>query len=312
MHVEGADQLAVRVGDRQCVDLELLHHFDGFDRELVRTDGAGFAVMTSATVSARRSMSFSNARRRSPSVKMPSTRRRLSTTVVMPIPPREISRMAAATGASGCHEGQVLVRDVPHMGSAGGDRDCRRGGAGEIVGAEAPRIKQRDSQRIAEGEGGGRARRRREVVRTGLLGDRCIEMGIRLGGERRCGAAGDRDDLAPWRLMMGMIAISSALSRIREGDEDVIARDHAEIAMARFCRMHEIGRRAGAGECRSDLARDVPGLADAADDDAAMAVQDESECREEGAVDAVDQGGDGIRLMRRTFDLPVRALSARA
>ena len=60
--------------------------------------------------------------------------------------------------------------------------------------------------------------------------------------------------------------------------------------------MHEVGRRAGAGECRSDLARDVPGLADAADDDAAMAVQDESECREEGAVDAVDQGGDGIRL----------------
>ena len=54
-----------------------------------------------------------------------------------------------------------------------------------------------------------------------------------------------------------------------DGEDHVLARDHAEIAVARLGRMHEEGRRAGRGEGGGDLLADVAALADAGDDDAA-------------------------------------------
>ncbi len=60
------------------------------------------------------------------------------------------------------------------------------------------------------------------------------------------------------------------------------ARDHAEVAVARFAGMHEEGGRAGRGEGRGDLAPDVAGLAHAGDDQAAL-----------GVADQFDGGGEG-------------------
>ncbi len=45
--------------------------------------------------------------------------------------------------------------------------------------------------------------------------------------------------------------------------------------------MDEEGRGAGRGECRGELARDVTRLADAGHDDAAAAIQDQRDRRDE-------------------------------
>ena len=63
------------------------------------------------------------------------------------------------------------------------------------------------------------------------------------------------------------------LAGVRQHQHDVVARDHAEVAVLRLGGMHEERRRAGRRERRGDLARDVPGLADAGDDDAAAAAR---------------------------------------
>ena len=66
--------------------------------------------------------------------------------------------------------------------------------------------------------------------------------------------------------------------------------------MGGFGGMHEVGRGAGAGEGGGDLARDVAGLADAGDDDAAAAGENQRDRPGKAGVEAVDQAGDGLRL----------------
>jgi hypothetical protein len=55
-------------------------------------------------------------------------------------------------------------------------------------------------------------------------------------------------------------------STVSPDQENVLMRDHAEVAMACFARMHEIGRRAGGGKRASDLHADMAALAHAGDD----------------------------------------------
>ena len=76
----------------------------------------------------------------------------------------------------------------------------------------------------------------------------------------------------------------------------VVAGDHAEVAVARFGRVNEERRRPGARERGSDLAPDVPRLADAADHDSAAAREDHPQRVEEAFVEARGEGGDGLRL----------------
>ena len=66
---------------------------------------------------------------------------------------------------------------------------------------------------------------------------------------------------------------------------DVVVRDHAEVAVARLGGVHEERGRAGAREGGGDLARDVPGLADAAHDHAAAAGKDQAQRFEEPLVE---------------------------
>ena len=69
--------------------------------------------------------------------------------------------------------------------------------------------------------------------------------------------------------------------------DDVVGRDHPEVAVLRVGRVDEEGRRAGRRERGGELARDVPGLADAADHDAAAA-----------AVEDVDRADERVRQPR--------------
>ncbi len=63
--------------------------------------------------------------------------------------------------------------------------------------------------------------------------------------------------------------------------------------MTGFTGVHEIGRCAGAGKCRSDLARDVSGFAHAAHDHSPLAGEDEIQRSKKMLVYAFDKSLNG-------------------
>jgi len=110
---------------------------------------------------------------------------------------------------------------------------------------------------VAERERGGRARGRNQVHRAGFLGHAAIQRDIRRLGERRARRTGDGNQPGaepPNGFEQPEDFIRFAA--IGERHDNVVALDHSEIAMDRFRRVEEDGRRAGAGERRGDLAAD--------------------------------------------------------
>ncbi len=85
-----------------------------------------------------------------------------------------------------------------------------------------------------------------------------------------------------------------------QGDQHVIRRDHAEIAMAGLGSMHEKRRGAGGGEGGGELAADMPALAHAGDDDPPARILDQPhrplDTFAERAVQGIEQGGQPGRL----------------
>ena len=67
-----------------------------------------------------------------------------------------------------------------------------------------------------------------------------------------------------------------ALAGVRDGDDDIALRDHAEVAVAGLSRMNE--ERWGAGACHSRgyLRGDVPGFAHAGHDNLALAGEEDA------------------------------------
>ena len=63
------------------------------------------------------------------------------------------------------------------------------------------------------------------------------------------------------------------LTGIRQRHHDILARDHADIAVAGLGRMQEERRRTGAGQRRRDLSADMAGLAHAGHHHATAAVE---------------------------------------
>ena len=64
---------------------------------------------------------------------------------------------------------------------------------------------------------------------------------------------------------------------VRNRNDDIVFGDHAQIAVSCFCRMNEECRRSGGSERCCDLACNVPALADAADDNASLAVENQGD-----------------------------------
>ncbi len=85
-----------------------------------------------------------------------------------------------------------------------------------------------------------------------------------------------------------------AFAGIGQRNDHILRRDHAEIAVAGLARMHEVRGSAGAGHGRGDLARDVSRLAHAADDDPALAREDEVQRLQKLVVDTLHERLDGI------------------
>ena len=89
-----------------------------------------------------------------------------------------------------------------------------------------------------------------------------------------CGRPVIAISVLPWRLSTGSSSQDFVgLAGIRQRQHHVGVGDHAEVAVAGFARVHVEGRRAGRGQGRGDLARDVAGLAHAGADHAAAAGQ---------------------------------------
>ena len=104
------------------------------------------------------------------------------------------------------------------------------------------------------GRGGGR-----QAVRAGFLGARQLQHHVGLLGQRRVGARGDGDQRHLEAARVGQdIAELDALARPGHGHDGVVARDHAEVAVAGLARMHEEGRRAGRGEGGGELLATCP------------------------------------------------------
>lgn len=81
--------------------------------------------------------------------------------------------------------------------------------------------------------------------------------------------------------------------------------------MAGLRRMNKKGRRAGTGEGRSDLSSDMTRLAHAADNDATMAIENQSQRLHETAIDAVDQREYGISFYTQNLAGQVERLRRR-
>ena len=185
--------------------------------------------------------------------------------------------------------GRHLQHRIRHLGAERGERD-RLAAVHDVAGefqqraepaagmqqaeidrGEAAAFQERDRQRVAERQLHERGGGRREIVRAGLASLRQHQRHIGGLAERAVAVRGhghQADPEAP-RIVDQVLELGG-FARPRQRHDDVVGRDHAEIAMARFAGMHEKRRRSGGGQGRRDLAGDVAGLAHAGDDDAAL------------------------------------------
>jgi hypothetical protein len=92
--------------------------------------------------------------------------------------------------------------------------------------------------------------------------DAGVEVDVGFVGQRRgFGLPVMAISLPPWRLTSGTMVSSSSLSpEFDNRDQHVVAGDHAEVAMHGLGRMHEVGRRAGAGQVAAILRAMCPDL----------------------------------------------------
>ena len=115
-------------------------------------------------------------------------------------------------------------------------------------------------------------------------------MDVRLAGKGRLRVAGDRNQaptqaLDQWHDGQQLVVAP----RVGDGDQDVLATDHAQIPVHRFGGMNEECRCACTGQCRGNLPPDVPGFANTADDHAPPAGQDELDRSHELGTETIDQ-----------------------
>ena len=168
----------------------------------------------------------------------------------------------------------------------------------KIARREAAAFEQRDSQRVAEHELHRRRRGWRKAVRAGLVGSRQGEADVGLAAERALRARGHGDERNGVASGEGDDRREfDRLARPGQGEYDIAALQHAEVAVARLGRMDEGGGLTGRGERRRDLAGDVAGLAHASDDDAAARRGDRLHRLQEGVAEAAP-GGPAHRCRR--------------
>src|SRR5690606_3283264 len=168
---------------------------------------------------------------------------------------------------------------------------------GEILAVEAARLEAGDGDGVTQHQGCRGAGCGSQVQGAGFLVHGGVQCQVGAAGELGIRVAGQGDDARANPLGDGNDG-DQFLGRAGIGDrqQDVLAGQHAQVAVDGLGRVHEEGRRAGGCQRGGDLAGDVAGLADAGDDDAAGAVEDQVDCLGEVRVDAAPQGLQGLDL----------------
>jgi len=175
--------------------------------------------------------------------------------------------------------------------------------ARKIFRAKAARIKKRDRQCIAERERGRGAGSGGQIERARFPGNCSLEVYIGQRSKRRVGAAGDRDQAGT--LPSGDWHDSGELfggARVRHRNQHVVAGHHAKIAVTCLCRMQKKRRCPGGGQRCCDFPGNMAGLADAADNHSARAVQNHSTGLNKGRTDSLRQSLDCFGLNAKHFD----------
>ena len=116
----------------------------------------------------------------------------------------------------------------------------------EILGRKSARVEERECNRVAERERRRRRSGRRKPQRTGFGVDGRIEMHVCALGERALLIARECDDLRALTLQVRHQQHQLVgFTGIRQHHDDVVGRDHAEVAMSGFCGVHKKCRRTG-------------------------------------------------------------------
>ena len=170
-------------------------------------------------------------------------------------------------------------------------------GARKFVAAETFCLHDGDRKRVPKRERRSGAGRGREVERTGFFLRARVDVHVGFAGESRLFIAGEGDQLGSLpldhrhdRQQLG------AFTGVRESDEHVVERDHAEVAVTCFGGVHEVRRRARARHRGGNLACDMARLSNPADYDAAMAIKNQAHRLGKTFVEFVDQGSNCRRL----------------
>ncbi len=141
-----------------------------------------------------------------------------------------------------------------------------------------------------------RARRsRHQVPATGLLVDADVEVHVGEARERRIRVAAEPDDAgaeAAYQLEQADDLLR--LAGVGDGEQHVARDDHAQVAVDRLGRVHEVGGAARRGERGRDLLADDAGLAHPGDDDTAGATGDQVHRAIEVLVEPTGQRRHGL------------------
>ena len=169
--------------------------------------------------------------------------------------------------------------------------------AGEILGLDALVFEQRHRQRVAQRQGRRRAGGGREVQRAGLFLHADIEHHVAVLGQHRLDVAGQADHRHAEPLDRGEnLQDLFGLAAVGEGDDEVAARHHAEVAVDPLGGMQEDRRHADARERGGDLAADDPRFPHAGYDHAALAPIEQRYRLLESLIQTVDEREDRVRL----------------
>ena len=167
------------------------------------------------------------------------------------------------------------VHDILHLEQEAPAERTARMEEREILLLEVPHGHHGDGDRIAHRQRRRRARRRRKPQGAGLRLVPDVDDVIRVLGELRGAIARHGDDRRTDTVDDGQnLHDLLHLAAVRNRQDDILIRHHAEVAMKSLRRMHEERRRARTRKRRGNLATDMPRLSHARDDDARLAVED--------------------------------------
>ena len=167
----------------------------------------------------------------------------------------------------------------------------------KILLLEPTLLEQRDGQGVAHCERRGRARRRRKSHGAGLFCDGHIQRDGAILGQRRTHSADDRHNRNAHALHEGQeLQNFLRLSAIRNRNEHIAARQHAEVAVEPFGWMEKKRRCPGTRHRGGDLLPDQPGFAHARYDDFALAVIEQVHGLREPTIETLNEGLDGTRF----------------